>query len=116
MKKPQDVGGARVLGRLLRKAANQIWNQPKREKCVAVNKTERNLRSEEYFDNRHGNEEFGVCSAGFRSCFGPIFPYYAPSSCLSDWKCMICTIVCWEHVIYSHFTRDFRFLKQCCHC
>ena len=46
---------------------------------VAVNKAERNQRSEEHFDIRHGDAEFGICPAGFRPCCGPVFPCYAPS-------------------------------------
>ena len=46
---PQDVGDARAVGSLLRRAANREWNQPKREKCVAVKKAERSWRSEECF-------------------------------------------------------------------
>ena len=59
-KRPQDVGDARVVGYLLRKAANREWNQPKREKCVAVNKAEMGWRSEEDLDIRHRDAEFGV--------------------------------------------------------
>jgi hypothetical protein len=52
-----------------------------RKKCVAVNKAERgSWRTEECFDIRHEVAEFGVCLAGFLSCFGPVFPYYAPFS------------------------------------
>jgi hypothetical protein len=43
--RPQDAGDSRVMGYLLRKAANKAWNQPKRKKCVAVNKAERSWRS-----------------------------------------------------------------------
>lgn len=39
---PQDVTDVRVLGYLPKKAADQnqfaMWNQPKREKCAAVNR------------------------------------------------------------------------------
>ena len=73
-----EVGDARAMGFLPRKAANREWNQPKRKKCVAVNNVEKSWRSEERFDIRHGNAEFGVCPAGFRSCFGPVFPHSAP--------------------------------------
>ena len=44
------------MGYLLKKAANKEWNQPEREKCVAVNKGERSWRSEEIFDIKHGNK------------------------------------------------------------
>lgn len=47
-----------------------------RKKCVAVNKAERNWRFEEHFDVRHGDSEFGVCTADFWPCFGPVFPHY----------------------------------------
>ena len=55
-------------------------SQSKRKKYVAVNKAERNWRSEEHFDIRHGDTEFGVCPAGlaFWFCFGLVFLYYAP--------------------------------------
>ena len=43
----KDVKDARAMGYMLRKAANREWNQPKRKKCVAVNKAERSWRSEE---------------------------------------------------------------------
>lgn len=77
--RPQDVGDSRALGYLLRKAADREWSQPKREKCLVVNKSERNWRSEECFDIRHGDIAFGVCPAGFLlSFFGLVFPHYAP--------------------------------------
>jgi len=50
------------VGHLARKVSDWVWNQPKREKCVAVNKTERSWRSEEYFDIRHGDAEFSFPS------------------------------------------------------
>jgi hypothetical protein len=40
-------------------------SQPQRKNCVAANKAERSWRSEESFDIRHGDAEFGVCQAGF---------------------------------------------------
>jgi hypothetical protein len=39
--KTQDVRDARIIGHLPRKAANRKWNQPKRSKCVSVNRAER---------------------------------------------------------------------------
>ena len=53
-------------------------SQFKRMKYVVVNKAERNWRPEEHFDMRHKDEEFGVCSADFHSCFGSVFPCYVP--------------------------------------
>ena len=35
-------------------------------------------QSKEHFDIRHGDEEFKICPACFWSCFGPVFPHYAP--------------------------------------
>lgn len=61
---------------LPRKAADMIWNQSKREKCVAVNEAERSWRSEEPFDISHGDAEFWGLSC-WVSVFGPIFPHYA---------------------------------------
>jgi hypothetical protein len=46
---PKDGRDARVVGYLPRRAANRVWNQPKREKCIAVNKVERSWSSEERF-------------------------------------------------------------------
>ena len=77
-KRPQDVRHARAVGNLPKKTGKREWNQFKRKKCVAVNKAERSWRSEEHFDIRHGDTEFGVCPAGFWSRFGSVFPYYAP--------------------------------------
>ena len=72
----QDVGNVRVMRFLMNKATNREWNQPKRNKCVAVNKTKRSWRSEECFDIRHGGAEFRVSQPGFLSCFGPVFPMF----------------------------------------
>ena len=38
LQRPQDVRDDRVVGYLARRAANSMWDQPKREECVAVNK------------------------------------------------------------------------------
>ena len=40
---PQDVRAVRVVGYLLRKAANREWNQPRRKKWVVVNKDEKGV-------------------------------------------------------------------------
>ena len=76
--RPQDVGDARVVEYLPRRTVNREWKQPKREKCVAVNKAERSWRSEEHFEIRHGDAELVVYLASFWSCFGPVFPHYVP--------------------------------------
>ena len=48
------------------------------EDSGAEGETEKNWRSEEHFDIRHGDAELGVCPAGFHSCFGPVLPHDAP--------------------------------------
>jgi hypothetical protein len=63
--KAQDVGDVKVVGHLPRKPANQVWNQPKKEKHASVKKTERTWRCEEHCDIRHEHAEFGVCSPWF---------------------------------------------------
>ena len=75
--RPQDVRDARVMGQLPRRAADWVWSQPKRKKDVPVKKAERTWRSEEHFDIRHGDAEFGICPAAFWHCFVPILPHYA---------------------------------------
>ena len=65
--RPQDIQDARDLGYLLRKVANRQWNQPRRKKFVAVNKDEKVVGG--HFGIRHGDAEFGLCPAGFLSCF-----------------------------------------------
>ena len=32
----------------------------------------------EHFDIRHRDADSGLYTAGFRSCFGPVFPHYSP--------------------------------------
>jgi hypothetical protein len=57
---PQDIGDSRATGYLLRKTVNREQNQPQRKKFIAVNRDERNCRSEDCFDIRHEDIEFGV--------------------------------------------------------
>jgi hypothetical protein len=64
------------VGYLPRRAVDQEWKQPKREKCVVLNKAERSWRSE----GHSGMElQFGVCPVGLQYHFGPVFPQCAPS-------------------------------------
>ena len=56
--RPQDVDSTRAVGNLLRRAVNLEWNKPKKKKCVAVNKAERNWTFEECSDITHHNAEF----------------------------------------------------------
>ena len=64
------------MGCLKRIAANREWNQPKREKYVAVSKAERSWRSKEHFALTLGDIESGISSARCQACFGPVFPDY----------------------------------------
>lgn len=38
LQRPREVRDDRVVGYLPRRAANSMWDQPKREECVAVNR------------------------------------------------------------------------------
>jgi hypothetical protein len=45
--------------------------EPAQEKEVLQSaKMRKEWRSEDCFDIRHGDAEFGVCPAGFQTCFG----------------------------------------------
>ena len=68
----KNVRDARAVECLLRRDANREWNKPKRKKCVAVNKAEQSWRSEESFDIRLGDAEFGVHPAGCGLALVPI--------------------------------------------
>ena len=69
-RRPQDAGNAGAMGSLPVKAGNRVWNQPKRKRS---NIADRAWRSEEHFDIRHGDAEFGVCPVGFQSCLVQCF-------------------------------------------
>jgi hypothetical protein len=83
--KLQNVGDAKAVGYLPGRADSREWNQSKGKKCAAVNGAGRSWRPEEHFDIRHGAAEFGVCPAGFQSCFGPASPPQGSSSSLLEW-------------------------------
>jgi hypothetical protein len=53
------------MGYLLRKVSNREWNKPGKEVCYSQQRLNRSWRSENCFDNRHVDAEFGVCPAGF---------------------------------------------------
>jgi hypothetical protein len=73
---PQDIKNVGAMKYLLRKAARREWNLSKRKTFVAVNIGTRSWRYRECFYIRHGDTEFGICPAGFWSCFGPICSHY----------------------------------------
>lgn len=67
------------MGDLPGRASDLVQNQPQRGRgVVAVNKTGRSWRSEECFDIKHGDAEFGGFHAGFQARFGLVFPHYNP--------------------------------------
>ena len=68
---------------LSRQSDNIEWSQPQREKCIVINKTERNRRSEKCFDITLRYKEVGVCPACLCSS-GPAFPHHAPFSLLQS--------------------------------
>jgi hypothetical protein len=43
---------------------------PKESSLLQSTKMKKEWRSEDRFDISHGDTEFGVCPAGFLSCFG----------------------------------------------
>jgi hypothetical protein len=79
----------------LRKAVDQVWNHPKRDNCVAVNKAGGSWRSGEYFDIRHGDTEFGV-RCFFRSSVTSV----CSLSSLLEGQCIFCATVYWKCVIW----------------
>lgn len=70
----QDVGDARVVGRLLR-AADTEANQFKRE--VLHSTKLKGIGDLKRADIRHGDAEYGVCLAGLQTCFSSVFLHYA---------------------------------------
>ena len=65
--RPQD---ARAVGYLMRKAASGSETSPGKEVCSCQQRWKRSWRSEDCFDIYHEDAKFGVCPAGFLSCFG----------------------------------------------
>ena len=65
----QEVRDARTVEYLLKRAANRERNQLKRNKVcyIQVDRAERSWRTEESFDIKHGDAEFGLCSVLFWS-------------------------------------------------
>lgn len=60
----EDVEDARAISYLPRRTGSQVWNQPKREKCIAVNQAKRSWSCEQLFGIRHGDVEFEVYPLG----------------------------------------------------
>jgi hypothetical protein len=76
--RPQDVRDVRGMSYQQKRAAKTKWNHPKREKWLAVNKTDRSWSSEEHFELGHGYAVVAVFPAGLWSCFVPVFPHNPP--------------------------------------
>jgi hypothetical protein len=61
------------------KATKQVWNQPDRDKCVAVSKAERSWKHEEHVDNQTCRSQVWSFSCWFYILLtGSIFPHHAP--------------------------------------
>ena len=106
----QYIGDDRVMGYQLKKAAKQEQKQPKRKKCVSVNKEEKHWGAEECFDITHGDEVFGVCPASFQSYFGPVFHYflYAPFRMVRYILCHFMLEVCiYDLLFYFDLNGDY---------
>jgi len=75
--RPQAVGYDRVIGNLPKRAADKVWNQPKRKNMLQSTKLKGigDLKSVLTLDMGH---RVWNLPAGFRFCFGSVFPHYAP--------------------------------------
>lgn len=92
-----DVGNARAMGCLSKRAVQRARDKPKVEKCAAVNKT---VRTKPPLTSVMPLRDlgFGVCPAGFISRFVPVFPHY--DSFLSFRRyCIFSAIICWKYAI-----------------
>lgn len=59
--------------------------------------TDNTAKKEEHLkpsDAEDGVRGFGVCYAGFRSCFGPEFPLYNLISPFWDGSMVFCVLIC----------------------
>ena len=83
--KTQGVRDVRVWDTCRRELLMGSGTSP-RERSVlhAVNKGKHGWGPEELFDIRHKNTEVRVCPTGFLSCFGLVFPIYAPFPALRN--------------------------------
>jgi hypothetical protein len=81
---------------LLKNAANREWNQPRRKKFVTFNKDEKGAGDLKTALTRLGDAEFGVCPAGFLSCFGDYrygphrLIYFKKPMGVREWNMMVC--------------------------
>lgn len=98
----QAVVDARTVGRMSRRAASQVWNKPETEKCVA-NKVGGSWSSDEHFDIRHRDAQFGVCLDDFHSYCGPVIPSYVPFLPLRVAMYILCHCTLEACDLLSHF-------------
>lgn len=75
--KQQDVGHAMAARHLPRTAVDREWNQPKKEKYVAVGKAKWAWPSQPS-DFTHGAKGFEVCPDGLWSCFASALHLFPP--------------------------------------
>lgn len=83
LQRPQDVGEARAVDYLPRKAAECLGTRA-RERSVLQLTQLKGVGDRKCFDIRHGNREFEICLSGFQTHFSPALPYYAPFAPFSN--------------------------------
>ena len=68
----QNVQNARTCQDML-----LTWNRTRQRERVVLQSTKlKGVVNLKHSDIRHGDVDFGVCQAGFWSCFGSVFPHY----------------------------------------
>jgi hypothetical protein len=102
--RPQDAGDVRVLGYLLKNAANRERNQPKRNKCVVD-------RVEEYFDIRHGRCRVWSVPRWFLVLLWSSVSPLCSLPSLLEHQCIFYVIIFWKNVICLLFILFLNFLS-----
>lgn len=74
--RPQDDRDARTIRHLPRTAADRECDHPNSKKHATISKAGR-VKPSKAFDIKHEATGFGVCTAGFWSCFYSVFLIYA---------------------------------------
>ena len=104
----QDIGDARAVGHLSRRAADQVWNQPKRELCVTVAKAERRWRSEECLDIRHRDEVLYVEFAQLGFDLGLVQYFFTmPLYGKVVYILYYCMLEAWDLLFYFYFIGNY---------
>lgn len=76
--RPQDIEMPELWDATKESCRLGVEPCPREREVCCSQQTESSWRSEEHFDIRHGDGEFGGFPTGFLPCFGPEFSYYAP--------------------------------------